>query len=64
MGGDVTSGLFIKSIIPESPADKCGELKVNGEPLERKRYLLGLKFATADCPFLCFLDWRSNTSRE
>lgn len=28
VGGDVTSGLFIKSIIPESPADKCGELKV------------------------------------
>uniref|UniRef100_A0A182XGL0 PDZ domain-containing protein n=1 Tax=Anopheles quadriannulatus TaxID=34691 RepID=A0A182XGL0_ANOQN len=28
VGGDVTSGLFIKSIIPESPADKCGELKI------------------------------------
>uniref|UniRef100_A0A182MP23 PDZ domain-containing protein n=1 Tax=Anopheles culicifacies TaxID=139723 RepID=A0A182MP23_9DIPT len=28
VGGDVTSGLFIKSIIPDSPADKCGELKI------------------------------------
>uniref|UniRef100_A0A182XWF8 PDZ domain-containing protein n=1 Tax=Anopheles stephensi TaxID=30069 RepID=A0A182XWF8_ANOST len=28
VGGDVTSGLFIKSIIPESPADKCRELKI------------------------------------
>uniref|UniRef100_A0A182NDT4 PDZ domain-containing protein n=1 Tax=Anopheles dirus TaxID=7168 RepID=A0A182NDT4_9DIPT len=28
VGGDVTSGLFIKSIIPASPADKCGELKI------------------------------------
>ncbi|XP_049285150.1 inactivation-no-after-potential D protein isoform X2 [Anopheles funestus] len=28
VGGDVTSGLFIKSIIPDSPADKCSELKI------------------------------------
>ncbi|KFB53082.1 AGAP002145-PA-like protein [Anopheles sinensis] len=28
VGGDVTSGLFIKSIIPDSPADKCGELRI------------------------------------
>ncbi|XP_052898237.1 inactivation-no-after-potential D protein [Anopheles moucheti] len=28
VGGDVTSGLFIKSIIPNSPADKCAELKI------------------------------------
>ncbi|XP_035795278.1 inactivation-no-after-potential D protein-like isoform X1 [Anopheles albimanus] len=28
VGGDVTSGIFIKSIIPDSPADKVGMLKI------------------------------------